>query len=143
MEAQAGETRMQGARPLEDATLGSMFDEFLEAQNRRGQAYEPEFARAWAQHDPERARALLDEMGLVDQDGDGRRDRLDGEPLEITLEYMIGETPKQITLDLVTAHWREVGVQVDLRQISGSQIALQFSGQGACHVIRFKLRTWI
>ena len=44
-EAQAGETRMQGARPLEDATLGSMFDEFLEAQNRRGQAYEPEFAR--------------------------------------------------------------------------------------------------
>ncbi len=82
--------------------------------------YEPEFARAWAQHDPERARALLDEMGLVDQDGDGRRDRLDGEPLEITLEYMIGETPKQITLDLVTAHWREVGVQVDLRQISGS-----------------------
>ena len=44
-EAQAGETRMQGARPLEDATLGSMFDEFLEAQSRRGQAYEPEVTR--------------------------------------------------------------------------------------------------
>ena len=44
-ETQAGETRMPGARPFEDATLGSMFDEFLEAQSRRGQAYEPEFAR--------------------------------------------------------------------------------------------------
>ena len=82
--------------------------------------FEPEFATAWAEFDPARARALFDEMGLVDRDGDGRRERLDGEPLQITLEYMIGETPKQVTLDLVTAHWREVGVNVNLKQISGS-----------------------
>ena len=82
--------------------------------------FEPEFATAWAEFDPARAQALFDEMGLVDRDGDGRRERLDGEPLQITLEYMIGETPKQVTLDLVTAHWREVGVNVNLKQISGS-----------------------
>ncbi|HIG53720.1 MAG TPA: ABC transporter substrate-binding protein [Candidatus Handelsmanbacteria bacterium] len=81
--------------------------------------FEPEFATAWAEFDPVRAGALLDEMGLVDRDGDGSRERLDGEALQITLEYMIGETPKQITLDLVTAHWREVGVSVNLKQISG------------------------
>ena len=40
--------------------------------------------------------------------------------MQITLEYMTGETPKQITLDLVTAYWREVGVNVNLKQISGS-----------------------
>ncbi len=73
-----------------------------------------------AQFDPARASALFDEMGLVDRDGDGRRERLDGDPLQITLEYMIGETPKQVTLDLVTAHWREAGVHVNLKQISGS-----------------------
>ena len=82
--------------------------------------FEPEFATAWAQFDPTRANALFDEMGLVDRDGDGRRERLDGDPLQITLEYMIGETPKQVTLDLVTAHWREAGVHVNLKQISGS-----------------------
>ena len=82
--------------------------------------FEPAFATAWAEFDPARAQALFDEMGLVDRDGDGRRERLDGKPLQITLEYMIGETPKQVTLDLVTAHWREVGVNVNLKQISGS-----------------------
>ena len=82
--------------------------------------FEPEFATAWAEFDPARARALFDEMGLVDRDGDGRRERLDGEPLQITLEYMIGETPKQVTLDLVSAYWREVGVNVNLKQISGT-----------------------
>ena len=84
------------------------------------QYFEPEFATAWAEFDPARASALFDEMGLVDRDGDGRRERFDGKPLQITLEYMIGETPKQVTLDLVTAHWREVGVNVNLKQISGS-----------------------
>ena len=82
--------------------------------------YEPEFASAWAEHDPQRAGAMLDSMGLVDHNDDGRRDRPDGSPLEITLEYSIGETPKRITVELVTAHWREVGLHVSHRQISGS-----------------------
>ncbi len=82
--------------------------------------FEPEFAAAWAEFDPVRARALFDSVGLVDRDGDGQRERLDGKPLQITLEYMIGETPKQVTLDLIAAHWREVGVNVNLKQISGT-----------------------
>ncbi len=82
--------------------------------------FEPHFARAYADFDPQTAGALLDEMGLVDADGDGRRDKPDGSPLEITLEYSIGETPKQITVELVTMHWREVGLHVNSRQISGA-----------------------
>ena len=90
--------------------------------------FEPEFAAAWAAHDPVQARALFDEMGLVDKNGDGRRDHIDGRPLEITLEYSIGETPKQITVDLVTAHWREVGLHVNLKQISGSLQSIRARG---------------
>ncbi len=89
------------------------------------QYFEPEFAAAWAEFDPARAGELFDEMGLVDRDGDGTRERLDGEALQITLEYLIGETPKQITLDLVTAYWREVGVSVNLKQISGPLQAIR------------------
>ena len=43
--------------------------------------FEPEFATAWAEFDPARANAMFDEMGLVDRDGDGRRERFDGKPL--------------------------------------------------------------
>jgi len=82
--------------------------------------FEPEFARAYADFDPEQAKRLLDEMILVDVDGDGIREGLDGKPLNITLEYTLGETPKQETVELVTAHWREVGVQVNRKQISGA-----------------------
>ena len=90
--------------------------------------FEADFAAAWAQYDPAGARALFDEMGLVDRDGDGRRDHFDGSPLEITLEYTLGETPKQITVDLVTAHWREVGLHVNLKQINGSLQGIRTRG---------------
>jgi peptide/nickel transport system substrate-binding protein len=82
--------------------------------------YEPEFARAYAQYDPDEAGRLLDEMGLVDRTGDGVREGPDGQSLNITLEYTLGETPKQETVELVTAHWREVGVQVNRKRISGA-----------------------
>ena len=90
--------------------------------------FEPSFAAAWAEYDPQRARALLDEMGLIDRNGDGRRDHPDGRPLEITLEYTIGETPKQVTVDLVTAHWREVGLHINRKQISGALQGIRTRG---------------
>ena len=90
--------------------------------------FDPAFASAYAEHDPARAEALLDEMGLVDRDGDGRRDHADGSRLEITLEYTLGETPKQITVDLVTAHWREVGLHINLKQISGALQGIRTRG---------------
>ena len=82
--------------------------------------FEPEFAQSWSDFDPAKAIALLDEMGLRDRDGDGRREGLDGLPLQLTLEYTLGETPKQITVELITAHWRDVGIHVSLKQISGA-----------------------
>ncbi len=85
--------------------------------------FEPAFAAAWATHDPERAAALFDEAGVRDRDGDGFREGPDGEPLHITLEYSLGETPKQNTVELAVAHWREAGIRVGSKQISGSLLA--------------------
>ena len=85
--------------------------------------FEPAFAAAWATHDPERAAALFDEAGVRDGDGDGFREGPDGEPLHITLEYSLGETPKQNTVELAVAHWREAGIRVGSKQISGSLLA--------------------
>ena len=81
--------------------------------------YEEAFAKAYIEYDPERSRALLDEMGVVDVDGDGLREYPDGSPLTVTLEYLDFETPKAITMELVRAYWREVGIDLRLKLIDG------------------------
>lgn len=79
--------------------------------------YEPEFASAHADYDPDRARALLDEMGLADGDGDGYREYPDGAPLTITMEFLDFETPKGISMELVSEYWRDVGIDLRLKQV--------------------------
>ena len=79
--------------------------------------YEPEFASAHADYDPARARALLDEMGLADNNGDGFREYPDGAPLTITMEFLDFETPKGISMELVREYWREVGIDLRLKQV--------------------------
>jgi len=82
--------------------------------------YDPSFASAYIAYDPQRARALLDEMGLHDTDGDGIRSFPDGTPVVITLEWHDIETPKGTTMELVVGHWRDVGVDVRLKLVSAS-----------------------
>ena len=79
--------------------------------------YEPEFASAHADYDPARSRALLDEMGLADNNGDGFREYPDGAPLTITMEFLDFETPKGISMELVREYWREVGIDLRLKQV--------------------------
>ena len=82
--------------------------------------FEPEFATAYAQFDTKQANQWLDEMGLIDTDGDGFRQYSNGEPLVITLEYINFETPKQISLELVTSYWREVGLDFRLKEVDAA-----------------------
>ncbi len=79
--------------------------------------YEQRFAEAHLRYDPDYARALLDELGLRDVDGDGLREYPDGSKLTITLEYLDFETPKGISMELVRDYWREVGIDLRLMSI--------------------------
>ena len=54
--------------------------------------FDPAFKSEMSDHDPARARALLDMYGFVDRDGDGFRERPDGSPLLIE----IATEPEQI-----------------------------------------------
>ena len=82
--------------------------------------YQREWANAHIRYDPDYARALLDELGLHDVDGDGLREYPDGTQLTITFEYLDFETPKNITMELVRDYWREVGVDVRLKSVERS-----------------------
>lgn len=80
--------------------------------------FEEEYATAFTDYNPERAKDLLDQVGLVDVDDDGVREMPDGEDLNITLEWTPMETPKGPTMELVVDHWSDIGIEVDLEQIS-------------------------
>lgn len=77
--------------------------------------YKPEYASAWAAYDPDQASALLDAAGLDQRNLAGIRLLPDGRPMNIIIETT-GESPVETdVLELVTDHWREVGVALFIR----------------------------
>ena len=82
--------------------------------------YEPEFAEAYAQYDPAQANAWLDEMGLTRRDSDGYRLRLDGQPLEITIDTIAAFGPWGDISELVAEYWQAVGVRARMRILERS-----------------------
>ena len=74
--------------------------------------YRPEYRTAWTKHDPDRANALLDELGLTDRNAQGIRLLPDGRPLEIIVETAGEQTTQVDFLELIEQNWAEVGVKL-------------------------------
>lgn len=92
--------------------------------------FEPAFATAYTEYDPLEAKRLLDEVGLVDIDGDGLRELPDASKFIPTVEYVNTETPKQISMELVASYWNAVGIDVRHRLIDrGLQLARAMSNE--------------
>jgi peptide/nickel transport system substrate-binding protein len=73
--------------------------------------YEAHYRTAWADHDPARANALLDDIGLDKRNRQGIRLLPDGRPLEIIVESA-GESPMESDLlELIADRWAEIGVK--------------------------------
>ena len=74
--------------------------------------YSEEFEKKWTEYDPERAVALLDEIGLGVGD-DGMRLGLDGQPLRMQiLHSQLGVQSRQDEIGQWIRYWREVGLNV-------------------------------
>jgi peptide/nickel transport system substrate-binding protein len=68
-------------------------------------------------YDPEKAKAILDEMGLVDRNGDGIRDTPDGKTVEFTL-HTNSENPLRKSLGtIVTEDLGKVGIRVNFQPL--------------------------
>jgi peptide/nickel transport system substrate-binding protein len=73
-------------------------------------------AQAWAEHDPERANALLDELGLK-RGSDGVRRLPDGRKLSVVSETA-GERQEELdALELIAEMWAELGVDLVYRPL--------------------------
>ena len=83
----------------------------------------------FAEYDPDKANALLDEMGLK-KGADGMRLRPDGKPLQVVLSwYLIGPMNADLPR-LVTEYWTAMGVNTTPKQYESSAYgALMNSGE--------------
>jgi peptide/nickel transport system substrate-binding protein len=79
---------------------------------------------AFIDYDPAAANALLDEMGLLDTNGDGLREKLDGTPFVVRLIYSNQGSPVRLH-ELTESYWEAVGVSVDLREVTSDEYRAQ------------------
>ena len=68
-------------------------------------------------YDPDAARARLDEIGMVDADGDGFRDLPNGAPLTLNLSFSTQGVAGQL-VELVAQYWAEVGVNSSVKEVT-------------------------
>ena len=90
--------------------------------------YEPRFANAYIEYNPEEAKRLLDEMGLADKDGDGWLERPDGERLSFTIESFEIEQVTIPRVELAAEYWKALGLDVRVKQISGELASVRVTG---------------
>lgn len=79
--------------------------------------------------DPDRARALLDEAGWTDGNGDGIRDK-DGQPFRFTLITQAGFAVREAVAQVLQRQFRDVGVDMTVQLVDGTSISgLWFQGE--------------
>jgi peptide/nickel transport system substrate-binding protein len=92
--------------------------------------YEPQLDGTYA-HDPDRARALLDEAGWLDTDGDGIRER-DGQPLTLQA-YLMGWGYLPEVGQFLQAQLRAVGIDLQMQTVA-YPAAVEAASQGLHHL---------
>ncbi len=76
-----------------------------------------EMEQSYAQYDPDMANALLDEMGMLDVDGDGMRELPNGDPLVLNMQ--IATQGGSLKLVEVTGqNWRDVGINNTVKEVT-------------------------
>jgi oligopeptide transport system substrate-binding protein len=74
--------------------------------------HEAAFRTQAQDHDPAKAKALLDMLGYVDRDGDGWRESPEGRPLTLTLKYNVGGDGRALA-ELWVKSLADVGVRLE------------------------------
>ena len=74
--------------------------------------YDQSLRQAWARFDPDKANALLDDMGLAARNADGIRLLPDGREMEIIVETAGENVQESDILELIAPSWLKVGIKV-------------------------------
>jgi peptide/nickel transport system substrate-binding protein len=109
-------------------------------------AYDPAAAGS-TEYDPEGARALLEEAGWTDRDGDGVRENAEGRDLSFTLKYNSGNQQRQDIAEIMQSQLADVGIDVQPQVVDWNTLIQQittpdvrdFDGVVMAWVVEFKL----
>jgi peptide/nickel transport system substrate-binding protein len=91
-------------------------------------------------YDPEQAKALLDEAGWVDSDGDGIRDK-DGIPLEISHATTIREI-RQDTQAVMQQQLAEVGIKLNVNAVDDTLFFASYAENGPAARGEYDIQEW-
>ncbi len=89
-----------------------------------------QWRESWVKFDPERAKSMLDKLGVVDKDGDGKREKPDGSKLVVRLNYpadidTTGEHMKKN--QLLKKSWEAIGIDTRLGPIAPTSFSDQWA----------------
>jgi len=115
-----------GLAKAKNASLSANSPEFQTPEGRK--VYE-DWSASYATYDPEKAKSLLEEVGVVDKDGDGWRNRPSGSPLELIVDISVTDQKSIDAMDLVKEDWEAIGLKTTLNVIDGSVLG-QRANQG-------------
>lgn len=74
--------------------------------------YKESYGNAWTNYDPDRANAILDEIGLQRRDKRGIRLMKDGRPLEVIIHTAGESTEETDVLELIHDSWLKAGIKL-------------------------------
>lgn len=74
---------------------------------------------SYVTYDPEKAKAILDRIGVVDKDGDGYREKPDGSKLVVRLDYPADTAKANIRKnDFLRKDWNAVGIRTEINPVA-------------------------
>jgi len=82
--------------------------------------YKEEWGTAYAEYDPDRANALLDEIGLSGRDAEGFRTDPDGNTIVLDIPIRPSHTYWIEMTELAQQHWQAVGVKVNVKDVGNN-----------------------
>lgn len=72
------------------------------------------------ENDPDRAKTLLDSLGLKDTNNNGIRENTDGKPMTLTLLVQSGNASVSRSAEMVTGYLKNVGIAVQMKMVDSS-----------------------
>jgi peptide/nickel transport system substrate-binding protein len=86
--------------------------------NEEGRQRYEEWRDAYVQYDPGKAKSMLDELGVEDQDGDGKREMPDGSKLVIRLDYPADTSEEHIRKnEFLKRDWDAIGIDTRMNPV--------------------------
>ena len=109
-----------------EKTTGTLSPKAMEYHTQGGEEVYESWRDLAVEHEPEEAAAMLDEIGVVDQNDDGWRQMPSGEDLvlRIDTDAEASETYMQ-TNELVQEDWEAIGLQTTINTVDGAQLVDQ------------------